>query len=43
MTSNGLNAALNTWFKAYESHFGRGAFFNVLAGTSLSDVNKEEE
>ena len=43
MTSNGLNAALNTWFKAYENHFGRGAFFNVLAGTSLSDVNKEEE
>ena len=43
MTSNGLNAALNTWFKAYENHFGRGAFFNVLAGTSLTDINKEEE
>ena len=43
MTSNGLNAALNMWFGAYSKHFSVAALFNMLAGTSLSDINKEEE
>jgi len=30
MTSKGLNDALNVWFKAYENHFGAGAFFHML-------------
>jgi Na+-transporting NADH:ubiquinone oxidoreductase subunit C len=45
MTSKGLNEALNVWFKAYEKHFGMGAFFNVLAGgeLSLTEIANDEE
>ncbi|MBR5906626.1 MAG: NADH:ubiquinone reductase (Na(+)-transporting) subunit C [Bacteroidales bacterium] len=44
MTSKGLNEALNIWFKAYEKHFGLGAFFNMLEGLSEAEtVNDNEE
>ena len=44
MTSKGLNEALNVWFKAYENHFGLGAFFNMLEEHATSETaNKEEE
>ena len=42
MTSKGLNEALNVWFKAYERHFGIGAFFNMLEQHAI-ETNEEEE
>ena len=42
MTSKGLNEALNVWFKAYEKHFGLGAFFNMLEQHATTP-NEEEE
>ncbi len=41
MTSKGLNEALNVWFKAYEKHFGLGAFFGMLEEHEIT--NEEEE
>ena len=41
MTSKGLNEALNVWFKAYEKHFGLGAFFGMLEDHAIN--NEEEE
>jgi len=44
MTSKGLNEALNIWFKAYENHFGLGAFFNMLEKHAIETTpNAEEE
>lgn len=45
MTSKGLNEALNIWFKAYEKHFGLGAFFHALGEHAIEEtnVNAEEE
>ena len=44
MTSKGLNEALNVWFKAYEKHFGLGAFFHVLSEEiTLTEIANEEE
>ena len=43
MTSKGLNEALNVWFKAYEEHFGLGAFFGMLEEHAITTTNEEEE
>ncbi|MBP5559933.1 MAG: NADH:ubiquinone reductase (Na(+)-transporting) subunit C [Bacteroidales bacterium] len=44
MTSKGLNEALNVWFKAYEKHFGMGAFFHMLEEHAVETTpNAEEE
>ncbi|MBR0029659.1 MAG: NADH:ubiquinone reductase (Na(+)-transporting) subunit C [Bacteroidales bacterium] len=44
MTSKGLNEALNVWFKAYEKHFGIGAFFHMLEEHAVETTpNAEEE
>lgn len=44
MTSKGLNEALNVWFKAYEEHFGIGAFFHMLEEHAVETTpNAEEE
>ena len=43
MTSKGLNEALNVWFKAYEKHFGVGAFFNMLEEHAVETTPNEEE
>ena len=43
MTSKGLNEALNVWFKAYEKHFGMGAFFHMLEEHATETTNAEEE
>ena len=42
MTSKGLNDALNVWFKAYEQHLGKGAFFHMLEEHAITP-NEEEE
>ena len=41
MTSKGLNEALDVWFRAYENHFGLGAFFGMLDDHAIA--NEEEE
>ena len=43
MTSKGLNEALNVWFKAYEKHFGLGAFSNMLEDHAIETTANEEE
>ena len=43
MTSKGLNEALNVWFKAYENHFGLGAFFNALEEHAIETTTNAEE
>jgi Na+-transporting NADH:ubiquinone oxidoreductase subunit C len=44
MTSKGLNEALNTWFNAYEKHFGIGAFFHMIEEHATDTTpNAEEE
>ena len=43
MTSKGLNEALGVWFKAYENHFGLGAFFNALEEHAIETTTNTEE
>ena len=43
MTSKGLNEALNGWFKAYENHYGLGAFFNALEEHAIETTTNAEE
>ena len=43
MTSKGLNEALNVWFKAYEHHFGMGAFFHMLEEHATETTAEAEE
>ena len=43
MTSKGLNEALNVWFKAYENHFGMGAFFHMLEEHATETTAEAEE
>ena len=43
MTSKGLSEALNVWFKAYENHFGMGAFFHILEDHAVETTPNQEE